>query len=532
MRRYIYIFGLTVLFWGTSCADFINIQPENATTYSNYYKNEKELEAVLTGLQVYLRQAVGEFTGGDISRAGEILDYDRSSRKGLTLSNVGTWKYYYYTIYQANLILENTHRFKGDPEKLKPYIQQAYFAKAVAYFYLAMNYGQVPITGSTIEFSKFPQSPISSVLDEAEKWGLKAMDLPTYEDLVATSKESRMKQYGSKGAAAALLAHLYAWRAGVEGKKECWAKAEEYCTMLIEGKVGSYSLAADPETVCTSVMKGGSAESIWEIYYDSQEGLRTDLPITFPIALGSAHPINNQYSDGYYKSTVRMMYAPEDLRRDAYFWNIDADSLFLIYKSNEEVYAATKYRPGDSIIAAEDNQKLQRAFLYKFRYAHYIKLAYTPELQYAGINQYKVIWRLGEIYLLRAECRARQGKTDAVDDLNEIRRRAYGDDMHAFPNSDDVEKGLSGNIQLAIFREREKELLAEYHRYFDIMRNGWCFLRGDDTHDYIRMEISEAYGKLTDRDIQDGALYLMLGADCFSNNDLIRQNKYWNRRSN
>ena len=369
MRRYIYIFGLTVLFWGTSCADFINIQPENATTYSNYYKNEKELEAVLTGLQVYLRQAVGEFTGGDISRAGEILDYDRSSRKGLTLSNVGTWKYYYYTIYQANLILENTHRFKGDPEKLKPYIQQAYFAKAVAYFYLAMNYGQVPITGSTIEFSKFPQSPISSVLDEAEKWGLKAMDLPTYEDLVATSKESRMKQYGSKGAAAALLAHLYAWRAGVEGKKECWAKAEEYCTMLIEGKVGSYSLAADPETVCTSVMKGGSAESIWEIYYDSQEGLRTDLPITFPIALGSAHPINNQYSDGYYKSTVRMMYAPEDLRRDAYFWNIDADSLFLIYKSNAEVYAATEHKPGDSIVAAEDNQKLKRAFLYKFRYA-------------------------------------------------------------------------------------------------------------------------------------------------------------------
>ena len=58
MRRYIYIFGLTVLFWGTSCADFINIQPENATTYSNYYKNEKELEAVLTGLQVYLRQWV------------------------------------------------------------------------------------------------------------------------------------------------------------------------------------------------------------------------------------------------------------------------------------------------------------------------------------------------------------------------------------------------------------------------------------------------------------------------------------------
>ena len=280
-------------------------------------------------------------------------------------------------------------------------------------------------------------------------------------------------------------------------------------------------------------MKGGSAESIWEIYYDSQEGLRTDLPITFPIALGSAHPINNQYSDGYYKSTVRMMYAPEDLRRDAYFWNIDADSLFLIYKSNAEVYAATEHKPGDSIVAAEDNQKLKRAFLYKFRYAHYIKLAYTPELQFAGINQYKVIWRLGEIICSVAECRARQGK-------DKCRRRFERDPspglwglistLSRTPMM--VEKGLSGNIQLAIFREREKELVAEYHRYFDIMRNGWCFLRGDDTHDYIRKEISEAYDKLTDRDIQDGALYLMLGADCFSNNDLIRQNRYWNRRSN
>ena len=86
--------------------------------------------------------------------------------------------------------------------------------------------------------------------------------------------------------------------------------------------------------------------------------------------------------------------------------------------------------------------------------------------------------------------------------------------------------------ELSTVSQREKELVAEYHRYFDIMRNGWCFLRGDDTHDYIRKEISEAYDKLTDRDIQDGALYLMLGADCFSNNDLIRQNRYWNRRSN
>ena len=60
--------------------------------------------------------------------------------------------------------------------------------------------------------------------------------------------------------------------------------------------------------------------------------------------------------------------------------------------------------------------------------------------------------------------------------------------------------------------------------------NGMCYLRGEDTHDYIREEISEAYSRLTDQDIQDGALYYGLSQSCFANNDLLRQNRYWNRR--
>lgn len=108
------------------------------------------------------------------------------------------------------------------------------------------------------------------MLDEAEKWALLAMDLPKYEELSGLDGPI-IKNYGSKGAAAALLAHLYAWRASVEGKDEYWEKAEEYCSMIIEQKVGNYELAADPEAVVTDVMYRDSKESIWEIANSAQE---------------------------------------------------------------------------------------------------------------------------------------------------------------------------------------------------------------------------------------------------------------------
>ena len=537
MRKRITCLFCTLL-WGVggiSCSDFIDVQPENATTYTNYFRTEADAEALLNGIMIYMRDAVN---ASFLPKNGYIVDEDPNSELGKDLNpyvNQGDFSTYNDMIYQADLIIDNAHRFEISAEKLEPYLLQAYFAKGIAYFYLAMNFGEAPITEGSTSFEKLPQSSISEVLDESEKWALKAMELPIYEDLVQASTYGRMKQYGSKGAAAALLAHLYAWRASVEGKRDCWAQAEEYCRMIIEGEVGNYQLAIDPEAVCVDVMHENSEESIWEIYHDVESGDVNYLNqswqslIGFPVITTSGYTPEDNWQACIYKNTVREMYDADDCRRDAYFWETDADSIFLKYVDGE-VIAATE-RERDSVIVAYDNQNIQRAYLYKYRYPYYLYYDDVPEPVFVGgMRQNKVVWRLAEIYLLRAECRARQGKANAVEDLNEIRRRAYGNDSHAFPCAEDVENGLANNLQLAIFREREKELLLEGHRYYDIVRNGWCYLRGEDTYDYIRNEISEAYARLTDQDIQDGALYLMLAEWCFIDNDLLRQNRYWNRR--
>lgn len=71
------------------------------------------------------------------------------------------------------------------------------------------------------------------------------MELPVYEELVDDEGKSRTtKQYGSKGAAAALLAHLYAWRATIEEQLEYLVEAERYCTMIIENQAGELCLGS------------------------------------------------------------------------------------------------------------------------------------------------------------------------------------------------------------------------------------------------------------------------------------------------
>lgn len=97
--------------------------------------------------------------------------------------------------------------------------------------------------------------------------------------------------------------------------------------------------------------------------------------------------------------------------------------------------------------------------------------------------------------------------------MNKIRKRAYGNDEHGY-------KASEGDLQLAIFREREKELIFEDHRYYDVVRNGW---------DYVRRELPEAYTLLSDQEILDGALYYATDLNAFENNDLMRQNRYWNQ---
>ena len=521
-----YILYIVVGLLSVSCNGYLDVQPENSTTFNNYFRSGQDAEALLNSMMSNLRAAENsdmthvaaglkvdnvtwDYRGYPITRAREL-----NPRGYLGV----TWHPYYTVLHDADLMLDNAHRFPMAEEIVDIYRLQAYFVKGMCYFWLARAWGEVPIVPNSESFlEKLGKSKVSQVLDEATKWALKAMELPEYEDLKDYDGKPRTtKQYGSKGAAAALLANIYAWRAGLENKKEYWEEAEKYCTMIIKNEVGTYGLAEDPEDVCKRVFKGGSEESIWEIYRTfNTAGEFTELafvaeqfigwPVRTDVDASFSYPEILEFT----KETVNELYPKDDLRRLSYFYGIDSTEFHIkgmMYDFEKEEFV--------EVIQTVDYTRLPRAYVNVFRFPHYTIAGYENEKRYSGMEMYKVVWRLADIMLLRAECRCRAGMPNAMEDVMAVRERAglTGADL-----TDD----FGGDVQLAVFRERERELLFEDTRYYDVIRNGI---------EYVRREFPDTFKRLSDQDIQNGALYYPVNSRSMNNNDLMLQNVYWNTK--
>lgn len=554
MRKYIIAFwiGLVVVFSG--CTDMVNVKPEQSVTYTNYFKSLKDAEALLTGVEADLRKLYWYNSTHDLF--GMIVDestyyvFDDTRNRSVKYME-GTWKEEYNTIYLADLILDNVNRFQVNKDELEPYILQAYFIKGFVYFMLAQKFGECILKkGGSLDFAKYPKSSVSEVLEAASNYAERALELPPFEEVTDNYGTPRnTKQYAGKGAAAALCAHIYAWRAAIEKKAEYWAKAEEYCSMIIEGKAGYFKLLDTPEEVCRKGMVALSDETIWEFYGTQLESIWSKgfEYIGFPIRPQINYaPGGNDPMYKILKTTIAKMYDTEDRRLDAYFWGFRSDSLFVVRNAagtNTQIYRVingsdTTYYEynttnrtndvrtqllarGDVVVAKYANNKMVYPFKFRGLAVDYTINNGWHEL---GWNNVEPMWRLADIYLLRAECRVRQGNnvSGAISDLNKVRSRAYGDDNHGYPNAHDRANGLDNDLQLAIFREREKEMIFERvaYRYYDVIRNGL---------DYIHRELPMAFSSLTEEDIEKGALYYALSKVCFENNDLVRQNQYWEK---
>lgn len=524
MKRYIVY--IVMGFFAISCSDFLDVRPENSTTFNNYFRSGQDAEALLNSMMANLR--VAENSGQIHAWAGMKVDNIAMDYRGTPIRRAqqlmartyfsANWRNYYQAIHDADLLLDNAYRFPMSEEIVDIYRLQAYFVKGICYFWIARGWGDAPIVPNSMSVTeKIGKSSAIQVLEEATTWALKAMDLPKYEDLKDYAGNPRTtKQYGSKGAVAALLANIYAWRANLENKKEYWEEAEKYCTMIIENEAGTYALASDPEEVCSRVFKGGSEEGIWEIYrtfntpgeftevaFVSEEFIgwpvRTDMGVSF------LYPDVLEFT----KETVNEIYPADDLRRQSYFYGIDSTEFHI--KTMEYDWESGQMV---EVMRAYDYTQMTKAYANVFRFPFYTITGTDHEKYYAGMEMSKVVWRLADIMLLRAECRFRAGLPDPMEDVITVRQRAglAGADL-----TDD----LGGDVQLAIFRERERELLFEDSRYYDAVRNGIS---------YVRQELPEAFGRLSDEDIQNGALYYPVNSSSMGNNDLILQNIYWNKK--
>ena len=508
--KYLFLIPLFALVMG--CEDMLTPEPENSLTFNNI-ETEKDIESLLNGAGRYVKQMSDDtdptYHGGYTSYRSIGGENEFNLEPGYTF-NVKDWSPYYKTIAQSNVILKFIDQVELKEKRRDFYIGQAYFYKAFAYFFLIRIFGDCVLIHDDpiISDAGVPKSPWTQVADYAIELAEKAaMMLPDFEDLTdSDGQKITYKSIPCKGAANALLAYLCAWKAGGKwfasedyDEMRLWSRAEQACNWVIDS-TDTYCLAANPEEVVTSVLRGNSTESVYETVLmgmEHEEVEPADQLIilaesyvldVYPI-YPNATPANIATKEDQVISNddILEMYPNGDLRRDAYFYRFD------------------------EMAALDPSITNNRAYFYKYRYVKY----YTPEEnpwmagQYKGLDCNRVWWRLADVILLRAECRVRLGdEAGAIADLNRVRARAGATPYNA--------SEYGGDLRFTIFKEREKELLAEGQRWYDMIRN-----------DYIRRLMGKGYQEASDQDYKDGLLFLRIHNIDVNLNPKLRQNTYW-----
>jgi hypothetical protein len=226
-------------------------------------------------------------------------------------------------------------------------------------------------------------------------------DLTEAKQLLSASYATSTNVRPNEMAAAALLARVYLFQ-------KDWANAEVQATAVLNS--GTYRL----ETDLNNVFSGTSAETIFQL---ARPTANTAEGSVFIPASGSARPT--------FIITAALLNA---------------------------------FETGDQRKAAWLKANTIGGTAYTYPYKYKIRNSTT-------VSENNIVFRLAEVYLIRAEARAQQQKNgDALSDLNIIRQRAGLTPVTTLTQATTLN---------AIMQERQTELFAEWgYRWLDLKRTG------------------------------------------------------------
>jgi len=415
------LFFLSVLI-SVGCKKLVEVgTPSNSLVSSDVFSNDNTAIAAQLGVYTHMQNysmpySLSEATG---LSADELITYSTDQ----TLNNLyknhlsagidggvkGYWQFAYYIIYQENAIIENVQRSTALSDSVKRFtLGEAKLVRSWWYFELVNLFGNVPYVTSTdytanATLATMPKDQVYQhiIQDLQEAKNQLSVSFRNAADAPGTAERARPTVW----AADALLARIYLYNTKYDS-------AEQQASLVIGNSL--FSLVSE----LNDVFKMNSTEAIWQLEPSVNATVAPEgqdfIITTPPSASGFAHdaliaPLLNAFE-------------PNDMRKAKWIGSYTQDT-------------STWYFP----------------FKYKYGYG------YTGTLQ-----EYSMVIRLAELYLIRAEARAQLGETNAADDLNAIRHRANLPDYAGPANKDP--------LLAAIMHERQVELFTEGHRWFDLKR--------------------------------------------------------------
>jgi len=414
---------------GLSCKKLTTAEaPVTSVNAGNVYNNDGTAASVLTGIYA----SMASFNQGFNQSITTIYLYQALSADELTLYNTNdlvlepyytnsltsttptVWDDLYYFVFIANAAIDGLNSSSGlTPAVKQQLLGEAEFVRAFCYFYLVNSYGPVPLV-------------VTSNYKTTAGLG-RAAATQVYEQIVADLEDAQINLSAfflksdaktpdnsgvpervrpSRMAATALLARVYLYVGNFPG-------ADSAASAVI----GNSDFSLDS---LNSVFLKNSTETIWALQpvgvgvnSNTGDGDIFNLPSTGP---------NTFPNEVYLSNNLLASFEPADGRRTNWVDSVVGGGVTYYYPYKYKIGAVNK-----------------------------------------TTQEYIMVLRLGEQYLIRAEARAHEGNlTGAAGDLNTIRSRA------GLPNT---AAASQADLLSAVLHERQVELFTEWgHRWFDLIR--------------------------------------------------------------
>ncbi len=488
---------LVIATFFTSCEDWLNLYPENSQTTDQYWQTKEDVEAVVAAGYVKLQDALDEmFVWGEIRGNG--IDISSTSADAnikaankirsmdiLPSNTYADWSKMYKVINMANSVLNYAPEVldKDDSfteSQMNSFMAEAYFQRSLAYFYLVRTFRDVPLIldpyvndDQEYRIAKSTEDVILAKL---------VTDLTTAlpsakEYFPETDNDNPVYSKGraTKWAIHALLADIYLWTGDYD---KCMTSCD---AILSSGRIGLIA----QDSWFTNFYPGNSNESIFEIQFDYDLSQTNDFMDWFSN--------DNKYTFSLY---TYALFAESELLGD-----IRGDGASITSKNYRIWKYLGIYEDVTATASRESNEN----------------------------DQNYIIYRLADIYLMKAEALAMSGDLQTAGEwVAKVRARAGIEETFTAPATE-LEM-----LEL-IMDERCRELLAEGKRWFDLLR----IAKRDDYkyNDYMISQvitvipiskIAIVQSKLTDPDSH----YLPISQDELDANPLLVQNPYYDSVSN
>lgn len=488
-KKYLMISGAAVLAFGfLSCGDLLNLTPIDYYSGNSYWKNEAHVQSYVHTLHYDMRSvsgthmlSFGELRGGGLRIDGYTVDLSSGDHGDLILNNldedatgVSNYADYYGKIVNVNLFIQRVSEATYLSEERKAYyLGVGYGLRAFYYFDLYRAFGWVVlredaqvIDGNFDPVSlRKPQSSPKEVMAFIKK-DLKA-SLDNFDASGGTTFSkgnlvNNSKAYWTKAATEYLKGEVYLWNSKVtigdnpavpgdidEAKTAFSNVVNNYGLRLLPKFSDIFSTKDNAEQIfCIRYKEGESTNWLHTYCYNMTTGQArlyayTEDGVSInedPLKMIQGTVMRNEHKTGIYES-----YDRTDQRRNATF------------------LGAYSLKEGATDPKNPENLELCGVFTRK-------NIGHVSSATGLRVTDGDYIYyRLAGAYLALAEIANFKGDNAGVrDNLNEVRKRAYADkwdeSLYGFTPGD------FRTNELAILAEKDKEMVQEGQRWYDINR--------------------------------------------------------------